>query len=288
MVTRRLFPRNGLGFKKLITQTYKSFFKKEGPTTSAAIAYFTLITLFPAFLLLVALTDKFIKGHGISREVAERIIALFPLGTRQFILTNLDTMISSPSWGSIISYASIFLWAGMWVFHIVEDALDKAWNVQKKRSFWARKVVNFAMIFIGSFCLLGATVLIASIQFLRSRLLPSDELLGKWFFQLLLGASAYLLMLVLFSLIYKIIPSTRVSIFEAVSGGMIAAALWHIANSIFVWTIPVFHYENVYGSIWALVVIVIWIYVSCWIMLIGAHLTYHLHRFSEYDETAKS
>jgi len=281
MLRLRLFPKRGISLRKLVVQTFRSYFEKGGPTSAAAISYFTLITLFPAFLLLVALVDQFIKVHGISRELAERIIALFPLGTRTFILTNLDTMISASSWGSIITYASIFLWAGMWVFHIVEEALDKAWNVQKKRSFLASMMIHFSMIIISSLCMVGSTALVATLQFLRSRFLPPDLLLGKWFFQLLLFAIAYLLMAALFFLIYKIIPATKVSFFEALSGAIISATIWHVVNYIFVWTIPFFHYENVYGSVWALVVIIVWIYVSSLIMVIGAHFTYHIHRYSE-------
>lgn len=283
MVRLWLFPQRGIGLRKLVIQTFRSFFEKGGPTTAAAISYFILITLFPAFLLLVAVADKFIKVHGISRELAERIISLFPLGTRNFVLSNLDTMISAPSWESMITYASIFIWAGMWVFHIVEEALDKAWNVEKKRGFAARLFIHFVMIILSSFCFLGSTALVATLQFLRSRLVPPDLMIGKWFFQLLLFAVAYFLMMVLFSLIYKIIPSTRVTFAEALSGGLISAALWHVANYLFVWTIPFFHYESVYGSVWALVVIVVWIYVSSWIMVLGAHLTYHVHRYSETE-----
>jgi len=280
MVRHRLFPKRGIGLRRLVIQTFRSFFQKGGPTAAAAISYFILITLFPAFLLLVALADKFIKGHGISRELAERIISIFPLGTRGFILTNLDTMISAPSWGSIVTYASIFLWAGLWVFHIVEEAMDKAWNVEKKRSFIRQIYIHFSMILISSFCLVGSTALVATLQFLRSRLLPPDMILGKWFFQMLLFAVAYLLMMVLYTLIYKIIPSTRVSMVEAVSGGIVAAVLWHVVNYVFVLSIPFFHYESVYGSVWALVVIVVWIYVSSWIMVLGAHFTYFVHRYS--------
>lgn len=275
-----VFPKRGIGLRILIRQALRSFFEKGGPTTSAAIAYFTLITLFPTFLLFVALGDKFIKIHGMSREVAEQVIAIFPGGTRHFILTNLDTLISAPSWGSIVTYASIFIWVGMWVFHLVEESLDKAWNVEIRHSFWRRKVTNFAMIFIGTICLLGSALLMASIHFLGVRIFSAELTLGRLLFQSVLGLCAFILMAFFFTLVYKIIPNARVLFREALSGGLIASLLWHVANAVFVWTIPYFHYEHVYGSIWALITICIWIYVSCWIMLLGAHLTYHIHRFA--------
>lgn len=274
------FPRRGIGTGRLIRQSLRSFFETGGPQTSAAIAYFTLITLFPTFLLVVALGDKFVKIHGMSREMAEQMTAIFPAGTRHFILTNLDTLISAPSWGSILTYASIFLWAGMWVFHMVEGALDKAWNVEPRKSFWKRKMVNFSMIVIGSLCLMGSAILMGYLHFTGLRLLEQEVTAAYRMLQLVLGVSAYLLMAIFLTLVYKIMPNTRVYLREAVCGGLIASFLWHAANALFVYSIPFFHYEHLYGSVWALVAICVWIYVSCWILLLGAHLSFHIHRFA--------
>ena len=277
----RLFrPKGRAGFGAVLGAAFRSFFDKGGPTTSAAIAYFALITIFPAFLLLVAITDELIKTHNYSRVVALQVLALFPEGTRKFILQNLETMTSTPSWGAVITYASIFLWAGLWVFHLVEDALDKAWSVEGKRSFWTRRLNNFGMLVLSTLCFLGSTMLMAILYFLRPSFVTADVELTEILFQLLLGLSAYLLTAFLLTLLYKTTPNTEVHFNEAVSGGLIAALIWHLANSVFVWSIPYFHYEYVYGSVWALVVIVVWIYVSCWIVLIGAHLTFHIHRFA--------
>ncbi len=272
-----LFPK-GVRFRTLLRNTYRSFFEKGGPTTAAALAYFALITLFPAFLLLVALGDQFIKIHGMSREVAEQVLMIFPSETRHFILTNLDTMISAPSVGSVVTYASIFVWAGMWAFHLVEEALDKAWNVEVRKSFWVRKLTNFSMIALTTLCFIGSTALLASIGIVRARLSWGEITFGNILFQALLGLCAYVLMALMFTLFYKVIPNTRVTFSEALSGGLIASLLWQVTNTLFVWTIPYFHYEEIYGSVWALVVIAVWVYVSCWIMLLGAHLSFHLHR----------
>jgi membrane protein len=274
---RLLFPK-GVSFRALLRSTYHSFFEKGGPTTAAALAYFSLITLFPAFLLLVALGDQFIKIHGVSREVAEQVLMIFPAETRHFILTNLDTMISAPSLGSIVTYASIFVWAGMWAFHLVEEAMDKAWNVEVRKSFWVRKLTNLFMIGVTTLSFIGSTTLLAFIGILRARLSWGEMTWGTMLFQAVLGLSAYLLMAMMFTVIYKVLPNTRVYFTEALSGGLIASLLWQIANTIFVWTIPYFHYEEIYGSVWAIIVIAVWVYVSCWIMLIGAHISFHLHR----------
>jgi membrane protein len=278
---RRLFiPRSDAGFFTLVKFAARSFFATGGPTTSAAIAYFALISLFPAFLLVVAVGDMLIRVHERSREMVQQAVAIFPSTTRHFILDNLDTMIAPPSWGSIVTYASIFLWAAMWSFHLLEEALDKAWNVEVRTSFWKRKLTNLSVILVSSVLFLGSTTLLATIRFLRPPIVGEGGSVGELMFQILLGLSAYLLMALMVMLIYKVVPNTRVYFIEALSGGLIATLIWQLANTLFVWTVPLFHYEIVYGSIWAIVVIVVWVYVSCWIILFGAHLTYHIHRFA--------
>ncbi|HQO25649.1 MAG TPA: YihY/virulence factor BrkB family protein [Acidobacteriota bacterium] len=280
MLKRLFFPRSESGFLTLVRLSLRSFFTTGGPTTSAAISYFTLISLFPAFLLVVAVGDMLVRTHERSREVVQQAVAIFPATTRHFILDNLDTMIAPPSWESIITYASIFLWAAMWSFHLLEEALDKAWNVEASRSFWTRKLTNLWIILVSTVLFLGSTTLLATIRFLRPRIVDEGWSVGELSFQILLGLSAYLLMALMVTLIYKILPNTPVCFTEALSGGLIATLIWQLANTIFVWTVPLFHYEVVYGSIWAIVVIVVWVYVSCWIILLGAHMTYHIHRFA--------
>ncbi len=260
---------------KSLNYTVKSFFKKHLPTNAAATAYFTLITLFPAFLLMVSLGDKFIKIHGVSREIAEKIISVFPPETRGFLITNLDTMISSPNWESMITYASIFIWAGMWVFSILEDALNKAWNVNKKRSFLKSLSIHLFLILISSFFLISSGATIVGFHILRLNVLFRDLPYSNHFLQIIFAISAFIFTTLLFTIIYKVLPDTKVLTSKAFIGGLIASIIWHIGNYIFVLTIPYFHYEQVYGSIWAIVIIVVWIYVSSWIFIFCGQLIYY-------------
>ena len=268
---------------KALKYTVKSFFKKHLPTNAAATAYFTLITLFPAFLLMVSLGDKFIKIHGVSREIAEKIISVFPPETRGFLITNLDTMISSPNWESMITYASIYLWAGMWVFSILEDALNKAWNVTKKRSFLKSLIVHLFLIVISSLFLISSGATIVGFHVLRLNVLFGDLPYSSHLLQFIFAFSAFIFTTLLFTIIYKVLPDTRVKTSKAFVGGLIASIIWHIGNYIFVLTIPYFHYEQVYGSIWAIVIIVVWIYVSSWIFIFCGQLIYYFQNRESFE-----
>lgn len=269
-----------IGFVKLVRLSTRSFFENGGPTTAAAIAYFTLITLFPAFLLLMMLADALLGGAA-HQQSAIQMVTLLPVETQPLIRQTLEKLAEPPSWAYAVPNASILLWAGLWVFHLIEEALDRAWNVPRRSSFWRRKLVGLGMVATSGVCLFLAAALYTLIHFWKARLVSMGGAFGSALSGVLLGAGAYLVTAFMFTVIYKVVPNAKVCLSEAVRGGLITSLIWYVVNAAFVWTIPYFDYQRVYGSIWAVVVIIVWIYVSCWILLIGAHLTYYIHRFSE-------
>ena len=84
--------------------------------------------------------------------------------------------------------------------------------------------------------------------------------------------------ILLFTVLYKALPNTHVPLAEALPGAMLAGVLWEGAKFGFAFLLPYFHYDLLYGSIGAAVVLLTWIYLSSVIMLFGAQFTALLHR----------
>jgi YihY family inner membrane protein len=83
---------------------------------------------------------------------------------------------------------------------------------------------------------------------------------------------------VLFTLLYKILPNTHVPLTEALPGAMIAGGLWEGAKFGVSLLLPYFHYDLLYGSLGAVVALITWVYLSSLIMLFGAQFTALVHR----------
>jgi membrane protein len=99
--------------------------------------------------------------------------------------------------------------------------------------------------------------------------------LGKPIWSALSSALPWALTFLMFLSLYRWMPNTRVSWRGALWGAGVVTTLWLLAGQAFVWYLGsgLAHYELVYGSIGAVIVLMLWIYVTSWVTLAGAHLT---------------
>jgi membrane protein len=73
-------------------------------------------------------------------------------------------------------------------------------------------------------------------------------------------------------------PNARVTVRDTIPGAVLAGILWESAKYVFAWSLHYFHYDQIYGSVGAVVAVLTWGYVSSLILLFGAQLTEVFHR----------
>lgn len=93
--------------------------------------------------------------------------------------------------------------------------------------------------------------------------------------------------IILFTVLYKLLPNTHVPFTEALPGAVLAGVLWEGAKFGFSFLLPYFHYDLLYGSIGAAVALLTWVYLSSVIMLFGAQFTALLHREHLYNASSQ-
>ena len=94
---------------------------------------------------------------------------------------------------------------------------------------------------------------------------------GSVFWQAIFAALSYLVTVVLFIVVYRFMPKAEVSLRDTLPGAFLAGLLWELAKYIFAWSVNYFHYDQIYGSVGAVVAVLTWSYVSL-ILLFGAQL----------------
>lgn len=114
------------------------------------------------------------------------------------------------------------------------------------------------------------------------------ETFGSSLLPATLAVLSLLLTILLFGLIYRFMPNTKVKVIEVLPGAVIAGLLWEATKYAFAWLLPYFHYDLLYGSIGAMVALLTWSYVSSAIMFFGAQLTSVLHCLHEADPGEKA
>jgi membrane protein len=256
-------------------------------TSSAAMSYFGLMALFPALLLMFAISNKLAAGS----QLLTHAVDVYP-GSSKFLRDTIEAF-SDIGAGAVITCVILVFWAGSWVFAVIERALNRIWGATS-RTFLHGRALTVGMVGLVGL-LLATSVFVTSIlvalremagrfsprQIERYTLLASA---GSAFWQILFAAVSYLVTVVLFVLIYRFMPKANVTLRDTLPGAFLAGVLWEIAKYIFAWSLHYFHYDQVYGSVGAVVAVLTWSYVSSLILLFGAQLTAVFHY--EHPSTA--
>ncbi len=282
--------RNRAPWRSLISHTFHQFHENDLFTPAAAMSYFGLLTLFPALLVLLALGNHF----DVGKEMLNRAVDVYP-GSREFLRTTLRSLENvGPS--VIITCIVVTLWAGSWVFNVIEHAINRLWGT-KPRTFLHGRGMTLGMIG-GIGVLMIASVLLTSVlvalREMASRLTPHQiervmmlAVAGDAFWQLIFTLVSILVTIALFTLVYRFMPSGRVTLRDSIPGAVVAGLLWEAAKFIFASSLHYFHYDQIYGSVGAVVAVLTWSYVSSLILLFGAQLSvvFHQETSTAHEET---
>ena len=267
---------------KILTRSFMSFMDNDLTTAAAAVSYFSMLALFPTLLVLLSIGSRLFGAATVQKYVIGQVLAFLP-GASTFVSKNLDS-ISGISTGIILSCVTVMLWATSWMFTVIEKALNRVWGTYP-RSFLHGRAVNMAVMSLVFFLLAASALFTAFVTGVRSaaeriplKLTPWLAALSGYAWQTLFVIASLAVTVVLFAVLYKLLPNTKVSVLEALPGAVLAGVFWEAAKFGFAFLLPYFHYDLLYGSIGAGVALLTWVYTSSVIMLFGAQFTALLHR----------
>jgi len=273
--------RNAGPWRSIISHSLHEFHENDLFTSSAAMSYFGLMALFPALLLMLAISNRI----GAATELLSHAVEVYP-GSGKFLRETIRSM-SDVGTGAIITCVIVTFWAGSWVFAVIERALNRIWKTTS-RTFWHGRALTIGMIGIVGVLLVFSvlvTSLVVGLRDMAARLSPRQvahyPLLlsaGSAFWQIIFAVASFLVTVILFVVVYRFMPKAEVSLRDTLPGAIIGGLLWEAAKYVFAWALSYFHYDQIYGSVGAVVAVLTWSYVSSLILLFGAQLTAVFHR----------
>jgi membrane protein len=273
--------RNRAPWSTMVKHALHQFHENDLFTSAAAMSYFGLMALFPALLLMLALGNWIAAGSA----MLTRIVEVYPASAKFLRETIKSLSLVGP--GIVITCVIIVLWAGSWVFSIVERSLNRIWGTTS-RAFWHGRALTLGMIGIVGLLLslsVVTTSILIALEEMAARLSPRQleryaliPVLGNVFIQVVFAVVSVLVTIALFVLVYRFMPRTEVTLRDCLPGAVIGGLLWEAAKYIFAWSLNYFHYDEIYGPVGAVVAVLTWSYVSSLILLFGAQLTAVFHR----------
>jgi len=277
---KTLVPGRWWQVREVLLDSLANFFRENSLTVSASIAYYRLLALFPLLLLLLGVSGIFIRRYELSGRLALVLGNYLPVKT-DFIMTNLVSISRVYGRVSLLTFL-LLLWASSGVFLPLELALNRAWEVEKRRSWWRRRLLALEMAGIFGFLALLSTFLVGTRKYahawlstwVASSLLPLVEFLYRGVFV----ATTFAITLGMFLIVFERLPNRPMSLRQVFPGALLTALLWQAARGLFMRLLPFFNYRQVYGSIGVVVALMTWVYISSAVMLFGAQVSCSLYR----------
>lgn len=276
----------GQNQKVILVNAFRAMAYNESPATAAAIAYFTLFSIFPLLLLIITVSNSYFNLFDAGSTAVRLVLRFFP-GARSFIRNNIASV--RPSREIIISSAVVFVWTSFWLVALLENALNKAWQVRAPRHFLHSRLLALVMITVGG-SFLGASVALTTILTVIQQKID-EYAFARWtttigiLWRITFGLTAFILTIMVFTLVYKLVPNIHVHVGEALTAGIVAGTLWQTAAYLFAAMVRHFDYDAIYGSVGAVVALLSWVYLSSYLFLFGAHLSAQMHRILPEEET---
>jgi membrane protein len=260
---------------QLICRTAEGSGNHDATQRAAGVAYYAILSIFPLVLGLIAIFGFFLPSVNLQDELLKFVGNNIP-GATDILRQNIVSIVKLRGPMGVLSIGLLF-WGASAMFSAINLAINRAWDIRQYRPFFLRKASELGMVFgtgILFFLSLGSSAAISILRgvfdFPASKLIIVD--LGS-------RLVAFLLILVVFLLLYKLIPNTKTYWRYVWPGALLASILFEIARTLFVFYLG--HYANyqlIYGSIASIIVLLIWIYYSAFIMILGAEFTFQYGR----------
>jgi membrane protein len=262
----------------LLKQTFAQWQKDKAPTLAAALAYYTVFSLAPLLIIVIALVGLVFGEDAARGQIVGQLQSLIGKDGAQTV-QELILKASEPKSGMIatlVGFATL-LWGASNVFTNLKDALNTIWNVSPRpgRGIWGflqDRVLSFAMILGIGFLLLVSLVISAVLAAISSWLNGLLQLpVGLW--QIVDFALSFGVVTMLFALIYKLLPDVDLAWNDVWIGAAITSLLFTIGKSLIGAYLGSSGIASTYGAAGSFVIILLWINYSAQILFLGAEFT---------------
>jgi len=260
---------------EILQDTIRNYRTNGDTNQAAAIALYAILSIIPLFILTLLLVGSlFSADPGIQKKLIEGIRQFIPSFSGDLLTQfgQIEEKKELLGWAGIIS----LIWFSATIFEAIETALNIIFRSKIYRNYFVSKLLAIAMIPLGwavGVVSVGITY-VAAILARQPLLVQGDvfflpEAYGIIFRYLI----PYFLTVLFFTVVYRVIPTEKVGLKSAIIGSAIFSALMEIAKQFFTWYVASYtRYNVIFGSLEAVVILVIWAFYVGLILLFCAEL----------------
>jgi membrane protein len=282
MTTRRL---SAGALWWVLKRAFVGWWNDNVPRLGASLAYYTLFAMSPILLIATSIAGVAFGREAVRGEIVTQIQGLMGRQGAQAVQAMLEGA-ARPSQSipaTVVGFVTFFLGA-TGAFLELQTALNAIWRVKPRpgvsvKAFLLQRLVSFGLVVAVGFLLLVSLLVSASLSALN-RYLGSifPALTAFW------EASNVLVSLfvitIMFALIYKVLPDVRLRWRDVWIGALVTAGFFSIGKQIIGLYLGTSSVASSYGAAGSVVVLLIWVYYSSQVVLLGAEFTrYYVEKF---------
>lgn len=258
---------------------YNKFSEDAVSFLAASISYYALLSLFPLILLALTFLAYYYGTEKGLQEIASYTKAFIPQFS-SFIAANVQAATAAKRSLGVVSLAGL-LWAGTAIFDAIEFSLNKIWQVKQPRHFVASKLLSLAFAIALVLFLISLTFISTFLDAFLSYF-SSFALKLPYFYTTSLTTLLILLLdFGLFLFLYTIVPNKKLKFKDNFYGSLLAALLWESLKRLFSFYVAkIARYQFIYGSLGAAIGLLFWLYLSAFVLLLGAEVNAVIYKRS--------
>lgn len=263
------------GWFPLLFEAFRDVLAFKSSLYAAATAYFTLYSIFPLVLLTVGLSTFWFQPYLDSQTILDQFEFIVP-ALDDLLGQNLDQVFEARAAITRLS-AVILIWSASSIVYMLTRAMDAIWEEVMIRPAWRHRALAIVftlaisiLLLIGSFA--WSIVVPVLVRAMPDRIIDVSSYVG------VIGSA--LLSVIVFTLLYKMLPHARLEWADVTLGAVLAGVLWELAKHAFLFFVTNYLTLSnlVYGSMTAIIAFLTWAYISMLIFLYGAHVNVRYRR----------
>ena len=272
-------PKGKLTIKKFVKEMYYRLMYDEISLLSANLSYYFILSLFPMLIVALALTPYF----KIDQQfLLEKIHSFAPGDLGDYLFDMISEVLNNKN-NTIITVGIVFtLWSASSGIYGIIIAFNNAFRVRDGRIWIVTKfisVVITALFLVGMFVVLALVVFGKQLTYLLFHKFNLDEgFYNLW--SVLNYSFPILFIFIVFVFLYIMGPNLKLKAISILPGAIFSTISWTLVSRLFGYYIDHFSsYIKTYGTIGAFMAFIIWLYITGYILIIGAEINAIFHNY---------
>ncbi len=265
------------GWRAVLVETLKNWNEHDASTQSAALAFYTIFSLAPVLVVVIAVAGLLFGADAVRGQIDREFQGVMGRDTAVFIQGVLQSAARHGSGLAAVLGTATLLVGASAVFVQLQQSLNVIWAVAPRpgaalTTLLRKRLLSFALVVGLGFLLVVSLVLSAALtafgNFLEAHLnLPINLL------TVANGLISFIVVTLLFAMIYRILPDVHLSWREVWMGGAVTALLFAVGKALIGLYLGHTSTASSYGAAGSLVVVLLWVYYSSLVFLLGAEFT---------------